>query len=301
MDSGILRSGLGLGSPGRRRAAMRRSLEILVFSALGVICVFSQLMANPPERFRAIIWIQPAWGMSVGDDRVSGQMDANVGISDIPLVGTLGATLPVRAEVTFEDPPGVVVGGELSITHFGLEVNVIYLPEAATARGGVQVCGGLLTEAECTTLREGSVLVPGIRVPDLMVVEKALGNLAVTVGANFHLDPDRRWDLWAGPMVVWSVWDQYDYSDVQIDVSTSLESLLTGDVDHFDLAGSSTVAPQNTLTFGASAGGRYDFAGRWSLLGQFRYFVGDDLHLPAGGGTYRAAGFSAGLARRFGG
>ncbi|MFH1844428.1 MAG: hypothetical protein ABIF77_14610, partial [bacterium] len=123
---------------------------------------------------------------------------------------------------------------------------------------------------------------------------------AVTVGANVHLVTAKRWDIWAGPMVVWSVWDRYGFSDVQVQLTTSMESLLKGEVDQFDLVSSSDIAPQNALTYGANIGGRYEFAGRWSLVGQFRYFAGDDLDLPGGSGRYRADGLSAGLAYRFG-
>ncbi len=51
------------------------------------------------------------------------------------------------------------------------------------------------------------------------------------------------------------MWDEYDFSDVRVDLSTSLESLLLGEVDQFDLAGISDIAPQSTLTFGANVGG----------------------------------------------
>jgi len=273
---------------------MNRALAVLTVFLAGAVCLPGQSMADQAKRFRGIVWIQPAVGVSVGDELVSGQVDANVSVSDVPLIGPIGVTLPVSADVMFEDPLGILVGGELSVMRFGLEVNVIYLPEAATVRGGVRVCGGLLTESECELLQQGNPWVPGIAVPDLLIVEESLGNVAVTVGVNYHLITDKR-------MAVWSVWDEYDFSDVRVDLTTSLESLVQGEVDQFDLACSSDIAPQNTLTFGANIGGRYRFAGRWSLLGQFRYFAGDDLELPDVSGRYRAAGFSVGIAHRFGG
>ncbi|MBU2691186.1 MAG: hypothetical protein KJ970_09665 [Candidatus Eisenbacteria bacterium] len=218
-------------------------------------------IADPSNRVRGLVWIQPALGWSVGDDRVSGQIDADISIYDIPTIGPISATLPVSADVIFEDPTGILAGGELSVGRYGLEVNLIYLPEAATVQGGVKMCGGLLTDAECDLLRLLDPLGSGMTVPDDLIVEDQLGNLAVTVGVNYHLVAAKKWDIWAGPMIVWSVWDTYDFSDVQVQLSTSLES----------------------------------------LLAQFRYFAGDDLDLPGGSGRYRAGGLSAGLAYRFGG
>ncbi|MFH1680803.1 MAG: hypothetical protein ABIH26_09180 [Candidatus Eisenbacteria bacterium] len=283
---------------------MNRACAVLVLFLIGSILVPGRSAADQTKRVRGVVWIQPAIGLSVGDDLVSGRLDAEVSVSDIPalpLIGSVGATLPVRADVTFEDPVGILVGGELTVRRFGIEVNVIYLPAAATALGSVPVCGELLTEAQCEILERGNILVPGISVPDYVIVEEELANAAVTVGINYHLAPGKRWDVWAGPMLVWSIWDEYDFSDVRVDVSSSLESLLKGEVDQFDLAGTAEIAPQNALTFGVAIGGRYDFAGSWSLLGQLRYFAGDDLVLPGGSGRYSATGFSAGIARRFGG
>jgi hypothetical protein len=260
--------------------------------------------ADGTKGVRGVVWIQPAIGMSIGDDRVSGRLDAEVSVSDIPalpLIGSVSATIPVRADVTFENPAGVLFGGELLFRRFGIEVNAIYLPAAATAEGSVPICGWLLTEAECEIIERGNILVPGIPIPDYVLVEEELANVAVTLGINYHLAPGGRWDLWAGPILVWSMWDEYDFSDVRIDVTASLESLLKGEVDQFDLAGTAEIAPESALTFGAMIGGRLDLWRGWCLLGQLRYFAGDDLVLPGGSGRYSAAGFSMGLARRFGG
>lgn len=284
-----------------RKATMSRVLAVLMLFVVGGIYLPGRSMADQSKRISGTVWIQPAFGRSIGDELVNGRINASVRISDIPLIGSIGAIVPVNADVMLEDPVGILAGGELNMMHFGLEVDVIYLPEAATVRGGLRMCGGLLSASQCFILRQGSLWIQGTDVPDILIVEEQLGNLGITVGANYHLTTGKRWDLWAGPMVVWSIWDTHDFSAVRVDLRNSLEDLLQGNVNEFDLAGASGIAPQNALTFGASAGGRVDFAGKWSLVGQFRYFNGDDIDLPGGSGRYSVAGFSVGLAHRFGG
>jgi hypothetical protein len=138
-------------------------------------------------------------------------------------------------------------------------------------------------------------------VPDVLGVEEDLWNAAATVGVNYHFFPHKRLDIWMGPMVAWSAWDYYDVSDIRVDISTSLENILKSKVDHCEIDNLSEISPEDGLTYGVNAGGRYDLVGRWSLLGHFRYFAGDDFELPRGSGSYSAVGITVGIARRFGG
>jgi hypothetical protein len=190
---------------------------------------------------------------------------------------------------------GVLCGGEVVFRRIGIEINGVYAPKAAIARGGLKVRGALLSEQECDMLEA-----LGISAPDVMIVEEEVKNLAVTLGVNYHLVDDERWDIWAGPMVVWTAWGQYDLSDAGIELRASLESVLEGSVDQFDLSDNPAVAPQDALTFGASVRSAYDFTDNRSVVGNARYFIGDDVELPGGSGSYGMVSCSLDLAHSFG-
>jgi hypothetical protein len=275
---------------------MRRSwigLALIVF--VGVAAV-GDAAAGESSGVRGIIWLQPAYGVMTGDFQVTGEVPTEVRMTGIPIIGSVSADLPVTGEVEFGNPAGIVLGGEVIFGRFGLEVNAAYVSRAATARGSMQVCGGLLSGVECDILEAF-----GIPVPADTVVEEEIDNLAVTLGVNYHFADGGKWDIWVGPMIAWSMWGEYDFSDARIELSATLESLLQGTVDEFELAGNESVAPEDTVTFGASLGGRYEFATAWSVVGGVRYFLGDEVVLPGGSGNYSMLSFSVGVARSFGG
>ncbi len=270
-------------------------ISLAVILLLGAVVV-SDAPAGESKGVRGMIWIQPAFGAMTGDYKVTGQVPAEVRMTGIPLLGSISATVPVTGEVEFGNPVGIMFGGEVIFGRIGIEVNGAYVRRAATVRGGLRVCGGILSEMECDILEAF-----GIPVPSDTVVEEDIDNFAVTLGVNYHFVDDRKWDIWIGPMVAWSMWGEYDFSDARIQLSASLESLLEGAVDEMELTSNSNVAPEDTITFGASVGGRYEFAGRWNVVGAVRYFNGDDVELPGGSGSYSMVSFSVGVARSFGG
>jgi hypothetical protein len=164
------------------------------------------------------------------------------------------------------------------------------------ASGGLKVRGGLLTEQEWQLLDDF-----GITLPDVIVAEEEIENLALTLSVNYHFIDRGRWDVWAGPMIVWSAWGEHDLSDARIELIQSMEDLLQGDVSEFELSGDAPLAPQDALTFGAGAGSSYEIAGNWSLVGNVRYFFGDEVELPGSIGDYSVLSFSVGVALGFGG
>ncbi len=274
---------------------MRRTwIHVAMIEAVAVAAA-GEVSAGESATLRWMIWFQPAFGLATGDDKVTGEVPTDVSVTGIPLIGSVGTTLPATCEVEFEDPVGVLFGGEVVFRRIGIEVNGIYVSKAAVGRGGLKVRGGLLSEQECDVLEA-----LGISVTDVIVAEEDIKNFAVTLGVNYHFVDGKSWDIWAGPMVVWSAWGQYDLSDARIELSASLEDLLQGTVDQFDLSSNPSIAPENALTFGASVGGRYEFADGWSAVGSVRYFNGDEVELPGGSGRYGMVSFSVGIARSFG-
>jgi hypothetical protein len=256
---------------------------------------FSRVAASEPDRAGVMVWIQPAFGLATGDGMVTGTFPANVSMTDIPLIGSVSTSLPLTADLELEDPVGVLFGGEVTFRRVGVEMNCIYVHKAATARGGVKVRGGLLSEEESDLLE-----ILGITVPDLMIVEGDIENLALTLGVNYHFVDGGRWKVWAGPIVVWTAWGIYDLSDARIELEQSLEELLQGSISGFELVDDTPLAPQNALSFGVGIGGSYDVAGGWSVIGSVRYFIGDEIGLPGDSGSYGVASFSLGVARSFG-
>jgi len=275
---------------------MRRTWICLTAVLLVGVIGVGQASAGESKGIHGRIWLQPAFGMATGDDKVTGEVPTDVSVTDIPLIGSVGVSLPAIAEVEFEDPVGVLFGGEVVFNRIGVEVNGVYVHKAATARGGLKVRGGVLTEQECDMLEA-----IGVSVADVIVAEEDVKNLAVTLGVNYHFVDNGRWGLWAGPMAVWTGWGQYDLSDARIELRASLEDVLQGSVDEFELSDNPAIAPQDALTFGASVGGSYDFADGWSIVGNVRYFIGDEVELPDGSGHYGMMSFSVGVARGFGG
>lgn len=227
---------------------------------------------------------------------VTSDVPADVSISGIPIIGSIGITVPLIAEVEFEDPVGVVFGGEIIFRRVGIEVSGAYVRKAAVARGGLKVRGGLLTEEQWDLLD-----VFGITLPDVIFTEQEIENLAVSVGVNYHFIDHGRWDVWAGPMVIWSAWGEYDLSDARVELSQSIEDLLEGDIGEFELSSNPSIAPEDALTYGASAGVSFTFAGDWFLVGNVRYFMGDKVELPNSSGDYSVLSFSVGVGVGIGG
>jgi hypothetical protein len=259
-----------------------------------VLLVGLSAVAHPAaaesEGIRGRVWVQPAFGTATGDDVVTSDVPADVGMSDIPIIGSIGVTVPLIAEVEFEDPVGIMFGGEIIFRRIGIEVSGAYVRKAAVARGGLKVRGGLLTEQEWQLL-DGF----GITLPDVIFTEQEIENLAVSIGVNYHFVDQGRWDVWAGPMVVWSAWGEYDLSDARVELSQSIEDLLQGDIGEFELSSNPSIAPEDALTYGASAGASFTFAGDWFLVGNVRYFMGDKVELPNSSGDYSVLSFSVGV------
>ena len=180
----------------------RTWIRLAVVLLVGVMGL-GQAAASESKGVRGMIQLKPAFGLATGDDMVTGYVPADVSVTGIPLIGTVSTSLPMTAEIEFENPVGILFGGEVVFRRIGIEINGIYLHEAATARGGLRLRGGLLREEECDLLEAF-----GIPVPDVMLAEEAVKNLAVTLGLNYHFVDDERWGLWAGPMVVWTAWGQ---------------------------------------------------------------------------------------------
>jgi hypothetical protein len=102
-------------------------------------------------------------------------------------------------------------------------------------------------------------------------------------------------------MIVWSKWGEYDLSDAGLELTQSIEDLLEGDIGEFELSSNPSIAPEDALTFGASAGISFTFAGDWHLLGNVWYFAGDKVELPSSSGDYSVLAFSVGVGVGFGG
>jgi hypothetical protein len=253
------------------------------------------LAAGESTKIRGRVWLQPAFGTAIGDDFVTSNVPGDVIMTGVPLIGSIGVTLPVIAEVEFEDPVGLMLGGELIYGRIGIEISGAYIRKAAVASGGLQVRGGLLTEEEWQLLHAF-----GITLPDVIATEEEIENLALSLGVNYHFINNGRWDAWAGPLVVWSAWSEYDLSDARIELSQSMEELLQGEISAFELSGNPSIAPEDALTFGVSAGAAFDLAGDWSLVGSIRYFFGDRVELPGSSGDYSVLAFSVGVGVGFG-
>jgi hypothetical protein len=269
-----------------------------VYLTLGLLAVLNSAALHAgaePQNLWGKIWVQPAFGMSTGDETVTGDVTAEVGMTGIPLIGSINAALPLTAEVEFENPVGLMFGAEIVFHRIGIEVNGVYVHRAAIARGGLRVRNGLLSEQQCQTLET-----IGIAVADVIVADEDIKNIGVTLGANYHYGGHGRWDIFAGPMVVWTAWGQYDLSDAGIEIRTSLESALYGRVDRFDLSENPSVAPQDALTLGAVVGAAYNVYDGWGVVGSLRYFFGDEVDVSGGRGSYRIVSFSVGVERSFG-
>jgi hypothetical protein len=100
---------------------MARVLVALALSVFCTVCLTDQALADPSKTVRGAVWVQHAFGQSIGDDLVSGEVDADISVSEVPIIGSVGATLPVAVGVAFEDPSGILVGGELIAGHIGFE------------------------------------------------------------------------------------------------------------------------------------------------------------------------------------
>ncbi len=274
---------------------MRTTRVYLAVVLLMGLTAIGHPAAAESASIRGRVWLQPAFGLATGDDSVTAVVPTDVSVTGIPLIGSVDVSLPVTAEVGFENPVGFLFGGEVIFRRVGIEVNGIYVPRAAVAGGGLKVRGGLLTEQECDTLEAF-----GIPVNDMMVIEEDIANLVVTLGVNYHFVDGGRWDIWAGPMAVWTAWGKYDLADARLELRQSLEDLLHGSVDEFELSDNPAIAPEDALSFGASAGVSYEFTNSWSIVGNVRYFVGDDVELPDASGSYGVMSFSMGVARSFG-
>jgi hypothetical protein len=245
---------------------------------------------------RGRVWVQPAFGTATGDDMVKSDVPADVSMSGIPIIGSVGVTVPLIAEVGFEDPVGIMFGGEIIFRRVGIEASAAYVRKAAVARGGLKVRGGLLTEQEWQLLDAF-----GMTLPDVVFTEQEIENLAVSLGVNYHFVDHGGWDVWAGPMVVWSAWGEYDLSDARVELTQSIEDLLEGEISEFELSSNPSIAPEDALTYGASAGASFTFAGNWFLVGNVRYFMGDKVELPTSSGSYSVLSFSVGVGVGIGG
>jgi hypothetical protein len=275
---------------------MHRAQVCLAVVLLAGLSAIAHPAAAESTSIRGRVWVQPAFGTATGDDMVTSDVPADVSVSSVPVVGAIGVTLPLVAEVEFEDPAGIMFGGEIIFRRIGIEVSGAYVRKAAVARGGLKVRGGLLTEEQWQLLD-----VFGISLPDFIFAEEEIENLAVSVGVNYHFVDRGRWDIWAGPMVVWSAWGEYDLSDARVELSQSMEDLLQGEISQFELSSNPSLAPEDALTFGASAGASFTFAGDWFLVGNVRYFMGDKVELPNSSSDYSVLSFSVGVGVGIGG
>ncbi len=275
---------------------MRRTWVLLAVALVTGMSALPEPSAAESPGIRGRVWVQPAFGTLTGDDMVTSDVPADVTMGGIPIIGAIGVTVPLIAEVEFEDPVGIMFGGEIVYRRVGLEVSGAYIRTAAVARGGLKVRGGVVTEAQWQLLNAF-----GITLPNFVFTEEEIENFTLSVGVNYHVLDRGRWDVWAGPMVVWSAWGEYDLSDARIELSQSLEDLLQGDIGDFDLSENPSIAPEDALTFGASAGVSFEFAGDWCLIGNVRYFNGDTVELPAGSGDYSVLSFSVGVGVGIGG
>jgi hypothetical protein len=183
----------------------------------------SQPAAAGPSTIRGRIWFQPAFGTVMGDNPVTSDVPVTVSMTGIPLIGSIDVPVPLTAEVTFEDPVGITFGGELILRRIGVELSGAYVRKAAVARGGLKVRGGLLTEEQWQLLN-----LAGFSIPDFIFVEEEIENFAASLGVNYHFIDRGRLDVWAGPMLVWSAWSEYDLSDARVELSQSIEDLIHG-------------------------------------------------------------------------
>jgi hypothetical protein len=268
-------------------------LSAVVLLGLGAV---ADPAAAESSSIRGRVWVQPVFGTATGDDMITSDVPADVSVSGIPVIGSIGVTVPLIAEVEFEDPVGVMLGGEIIFHRVGIELGGAYARKAAVARGGLKVRGGLLTEEQWDLLD-----LFGITLPDVIFTEQEIENLAISVGVNYHFVDRGRWDVWAGPMVVWSAWSEYDLSDAKVELSQSIEDLLEGEISQFELSSNPSLAPEDALTFGASVGASYEFAGKWCLLANVRYFNGDKVQLPTSSGNYSVLSLSVGVGVGIGG
>jgi hypothetical protein len=273
--------------------ATRVCLSVILLVGLSAV---GHPVAAESSSVRGRVWIQPAFGAATGDDVVTSDVPADVGVSGIPVIGSIGVTVPLIAEVELEDPAGIMLGGEIVFGRIGIEASAAYVRRAAVARGGIKVRGGLLTEEQWDLLD-----LFGLTLQDAVFTEQEIENVAVSLGVNYHVIEHGRWDVWAGPMVVWSAWSEYDLSDARVELTQSIEDLLEGEISEFELSSNPSIAPEDALTYGASAGASFTFAGDWFLVGNVRYFVGDKVELPGGSGEYSVLSFSVGVGVGIGG
>jgi len=262
---------------------------VMLVGATGV----GQASAGESNGIRGRIWLQPAFGTVIGDKTVTSDVPAYVGMeTGIPIIGDIGVTVPLTAEVEFEDPVGIMFGGEIIFRRVGIEISGAYVRKAAVVRGGLKVRDGLVVLEDWQWDLLDAF---GITLPDVIVTEEEIENLALSLGVNYHFIDSGRWDVWAGPMLVWSAWGEYNLSDARIELTQSIEDLLQGDISEFELSSNPPIAPEDALTFGASAGVGYKVAGNWSLVGNVRYFFGNEVELPGSSGDYSVLSFSIGV------